>query len=95
MSKLEVLIDFIDGRPSESREIPVQFRPGQEKQACAQLLSMINATGGVLDFGDSEVSLLPLASIKKITVKAPLIVGGNLCDLRALDATVNTNKVTL
>jgi len=94
-SQLEIIIDFIDGRPSETRVYPFQFAPGQEKQACAQLLGAIVSTGGVMDFGADCVSLTPLVTCKLVTVRSPLIVGGNLFDLRALDATVNRGGVTL
>ena len=93
--KLEVVIDFIDGRPSEMRVFPFDYPAGSEKQACAQLLGAIVSTGGVMDFGGDCVALTPLVTCKLITVRAPVIVGGSLCDLRALDATVNKGGVTL
>ena len=95
MNNLEVLIDFIDGRPSEKREIPAQFNLGQEMQASAQLLAAMSSTGGVLDFGANSVSFIPMATIKKLTVSVPLVISSNLCDLRALDAKANTGKIVV
>lgn len=94
-SQLEVVIDFLDGRPSETRSVPFQYSPGQEKGACMQLIGAMAATGGILDFGDDSVSLIPMATIKLVTAKAPAIIAGDLCDLQHLDAAVNRGKVTL
>jgi hypothetical protein len=94
-SELQVIIDFVDGRPSQTRAFPFDYAPGQEKQACAQLLGAIVSTGGVMDFGADCISLTPLVTCKLVTVRAPAIVAGDLCDLRKLDAAVNQNKVRL
>jgi hypothetical protein len=91
-SHLEVHIDYLDGRPSEVREFPFNFPAGQEMPACAQLLSTITQTGGILKFGPDGISLTPLSSCKLVTVKAPRVSLSNLCELAAV---TTTGKVSL
>ena len=76
MGMIKIHVEFLDGRKPEVHETPLNFPPGQEKQAVLQVLAGINAMGGVLDFETDGVSLTPISTIKllKVTAEAASII---------------------
>ena len=75
MAMLKVHVEFLDGRTPEDHETPINYNPGQEKQACMQLLIAINSAGGVVDFNpDGTIEMLPITTVKKLTIAAPSII---------------------
>lgn len=87
---LKVLVEFIDGREPITEEMPVTFPPGKEVEACMKLLSQINLVGGIMHFLDDGISLIPLQTIKLLTITAPSVVSSDLGELNAL-----TSKIKL
>ena len=80
MSTLKVHVEYLDGRPAEDHEMPVNYPPGQEKSACMQLLAAINSIGLIL-FDNDAVTLIPISSMKSVKVLAPSVI---LADATAL-----------
>jgi len=85
-SSLKISVEFLDGRPPEYREFPSKHAPGQEKQACMQMIAAINATGGIMDFEENGVTLLPISTIKSIKIAASTIALAGTADLQTIAA---------
>jgi hypothetical protein len=78
---LKVHVEFLDGRPAQDEEMPANYPPGKEKEACMQLLAAINMTGGIMHFEPDGITLLPLNTIKSLKITAPSVVIGSAADL--------------
>jgi len=70
---VNVCVEFLDGRPNMEVKMGAAFPVGQEMQACLKMLAQINMAGGILEFLADGVALIPLASIKKLTLSVPAI----------------------
>jgi len=82
---LKIHVEFNDAlRSPIDDDFPANFAPGQEKQACLQLLAAMNATGGHLLFVDGGLVFTPFSAIKELKITAPSIVGADLSDLSRL-----------
>jgi hypothetical protein len=92
----QVLVDveYLDGRPNESLALPAKYSPGEEQKICMHILASINAAGGILEFLENGLSLIPMSSIKKLTLHAPSVVGANLADLSNLAMPVKPPHMT-
>ncbi len=83
-AKLNVTIEFLDGRPNMEVQMGADYPAGAEVQACLKLLAQINMTGGIMEFLPNGLALIPMSSIKKITIEAPAIQGADALDLANL-----------
>jgi hypothetical protein len=89
-TKLKVAAEYLDGRPDTVDEIPCEIPAGAEQAACLKLLGAINATGGLMQYIDNGISIVPLQTVKRLTITASSIAGANLSDLSNL--TMPTRK---
>lgn len=78
-----VTVEFLDGRPSQDIPMPLNFNDGEEQGMSIALIGKINLMGGILEFGSGEVRLLPMTTIKSVTVKAPVLSTATPSDLAA------------
>jgi butyrate kinase len=83
-TKLKVTVAYLDGRPDTVDEMPADIPAGAEQNACLQLLGAINATGGLMQYIENGISIVPLHTIKKLTITSSSIAGANLSDLANL-----------
>lgn len=77
-------IEFLDGRPPQEVPMPLLFPDNEQGNVCMKLLASINMTGGILEYGDGEVTLLPLHTLKSIKVKEPVLSTATLGELAAV-----------
>lgn len=82
--KLHLRIEFLDGRPDHVEDVAMSYPPGAETSACMKLLADFNMIGGLLKVDKGECSLIPIATMKAITVTASEVVGGDMSDLANL-----------
>jgi hypothetical protein len=78
---LRIRVEFLDGRPGVDDEIPADYPPSKEQEACMQLLAAINNSGGLVHFEADGLQFFPIGTIKSIKITAPAVViasGGGL-----------------
>jgi hypothetical protein len=88
MGYLNVTAEFLDGRPNLEVKMAADYPVGKEPEACFKMLASINMMGGIIDILSDGVSLLPLNSIKKLTVQCPAVHGASMADLANLTSPV-------
>jgi hypothetical protein len=86
---LKVHVEFTDGRPAFDHDMPVEYPLGKEREACCQLLNVMQATGGILALGDKSIEWTPMELVSKIKITAPAIIEADNFDVTATINAVN------